>query len=108
MFGSPHTHPDEPTSHERRTLTTQFDPASGRALSTDVVESVAAVLDAETTAITPLYEVVDPTALDSLFDSTPAEADGGPITVSFRYETCRVTVRSDGRIVVSAPDRDRR
>lgn len=102
-----HTHPDELANGEHRTRRTQFDPASGRSLSTDVAESVAAVLDTDPANVAPLYETVDSTALDRLFDSTSADTDRGPITVSFRYDECTVTVRSDGRIVVSAPDRDR-
>lgn len=48
----------------------------------------------------PLYEVVDPDALDRLFSSRQAVAaeSAGVPCVSFRYEGCSVRISSDGRV----------
>jgi hypothetical protein len=44
----------------------------------------------------PLYEAVDPDALDSLFAGT----DSGPGSVTFLYCGCEVTVTSDDEVSV--------
>ena len=66
--------------------------------STAVVETVAAVLDREPTAFDPLFEAVDPEALDAVTLS----ADG---LVSFRYAGCLVTVATTGTVTVE-PESD--
>lgn len=69
-----------------------------------VVEAVAAVLETDPVdGLEPLYEAVDPDALDSLFESTAERnRDGG--LVSFAYGGVVVTLYADRRIVV-APSR---
>ncbi|WP_424016390.1 HalOD1 output domain-containing protein [Halorientalis pallida] len=109
MFRTNHSPPDDRPAHERDTFTAQFDPAGERAPSAAVIDSVATVTGSDPATISPLFEVVDPDALDRLFDT---ERDGGerdgPLTVSFRYEGCAVTVHADGRIVVAEPSHDQR
>jgi len=82
-------------------------------LSRGVVEAVAEAADIAPmpgaaadgdAALEPLYDAVDPEALDAVFgplrsDAAPA---GGKIT--FSYAGCEVTAGSDGRITVR-PDR---
>lgn len=64
-----------------------------------VVKTVAAATDREATALKPVYEVLDPDALDALVGEhgvqTATEA-----SVSFIYEQCKVTVNSSGDVVV--------
>lgn len=71
-----------------------------------VIEAVAAVTGTDPRRLTPLYDVIDPEALDALFladDSQPRESIGG--TVTFQFEGCEVTVHADGRTVVASdPD----
>ena len=65
-----------------------------------VIEMVAAACDTEPTQLGPLYEAVDPDALNSLVRSTgygPA-ADGS--TVKFEVADRSVTVHGDGAVVV--------
>lgn len=58
--------------------------------------------DARTSdVLPPLYHTVDPDALDSLFGHTAGGDTGGRVT--FPYHGFRVTVRSDGAVVVD-PD----
>lgn len=61
--------------------------------STQVIEAVAEATDSVQTELQPLYEVIDPDALDSLYSSLDARSTA---TVTFRYEGCSVTVRTDG------------
>ena len=62
-----------------------------------VVETVADALDADPTELGPLYEAVDPDALDALFES-PERFTGGCVT--FAFEGCTVTVDADGWVAV--------
>lgn len=75
--------------------------------SHSVVEVVAATSGTAPSDLRPLFEVVDPDALDQLFQS---ETGGSPpsnaVRVSLRYEGCRVTVYPDGRTVASLLDGD--
>lgn len=51
----------------------------------------------------PLYDAIDPTALDTLFQST-ANADRSVGSVTFEYATYRVTVDQTGQVLLD--DRD--
>ena len=48
-----------------------------------VIETIAVALDRETTALEPLYEFVDPEALDALLRSNDSSATPNDITVTF-------------------------
>jgi hypothetical protein len=67
-----------------------------------VVETVADALGTEPNELGPLYETVDPDALDLLFES-PRRFTSGCVT--FTFEGCNVTVDADGWIAVS-PETD--
>ena len=69
-----------------------------RSLTDAVVEAVADERGVDETALEPLYEVVEPDALERLFAPRP---DGSPRTtgrVIFEMAGCEVTVRSDGKV----------
>ncbi|WP_254535043.1 HalOD1 output domain-containing protein [Halomarina litorea] len=75
-------------------------------LSITIVETVCAVLEESPAAVEPLYDVVDPDALDSLFRP---KADGTPRvegSVTFTLSDCTVTVEGTGEVVVVPPDGD--
>lgn len=59
-----------------------------------VVRAVAAANDADPIALAPLYDVIDPDALDRLF---AADAAG---SVQFVYEGRDVVVDADGSVTV--------
>ncbi|MFC7096843.1 HalOD1 output domain-containing protein [Halobaculum marinum] len=63
-------------------------------VSIRVVECVAEATGREPTDLPPLYDVVDPDALDDLFT---AGGDGN-CTVSFRFEGTLVEVRGEGDV----------
>jgi hypothetical protein len=75
------------------------------AVSSTVVEAVAAATETDPLALDPpLYRVVDGEALDAL-----ARCDGG-VTIRFEYVGHSVVVRPDGTVVVDGtthePDGD--
>jgi len=75
--------------------------------SWSVVETVAAATGTDPRSMRPLYEVVDPDALDRVFERTAGEQSPLRGRVTFRFEGCEVTVSADGRTVVSPPNADR-
>lgn len=62
-------------------------------LSSRVIEAVAAEQDRDPIALSPLYEVIDPDALDQLFQN-----GHGPGSVAFVYEQHHVMITSDGDV----------
>lgn len=68
-------------------------------LSSKIVSEVAEFKDVDPLGIeTPLYEVVDPDALDDLFTARSGPRAG---SVEFAYAGCRVLVHSEGGVVVT-------
>lgn len=65
-----------------------------------VIDVISAIQDEEPAAIRPLYETVDPDALDSL--CTNGDRGANP-TVRFNYEGLIVTVSASGSITVVEP-----
>ncbi|WP_251330319.1 HalOD1 output domain-containing protein [Haloplanus pelagicus] len=72
----------------------RFDEAR-RSPSVAVAEALAATVDV---ADRPLFDYVDPDALDALVVGSPAST-----AVTFDVEGAAVTVRGDGRILVRPP-----
>lgn len=73
------------------------------ALSIAVVKAVAAASGRDPTDIEPLYQYVDPDALDALFEQ-PDRGRAPNGTISFPVEDYFVVVRSDGEVVVYPPE----
>lgn len=75
-------------------------PADGATpVYTAVVEAVAAEKGVNPLSLEPpLYDVLDPEALDSLYHS-PSRVQT-PLRISFSYADCTVTVHSEGDITV--------
>ena len=67
-------------------------------LSICVVEAVVEALETDPKELQPLYEAIDPDALDQLFES-PHQLQRG--CIMFRYEGCNVTVDAGEFITVS-------
>jgi len=80
---------------------------SSTAPSTAVIETVAIALNREPTTIEPLYESVDPDALDALLRPGGSPANADDITVSFVVGDRRVTVHSRGDVIVRADSLER-
>jgi len=95
---------DSPTNDERASgaVTVTVDRQSGETPTEGVVEAVSRATDADPTILDPLFERVDPDALDRLFDSGPDESGRTPSgRVAFRFAGCEVVVHDDGRVVAT-------
>ena len=60
-----------------------------------VVEAVAETTARDATDLEPLFEVVDPDALDALFTSRSPGRGRDPMGITFEYGGHRVTVERD-------------
>ncbi|MFW5911103.1 MAG: HalOD1 output domain-containing protein [Halolamina sp.] len=69
-------------------------------VSERVIRRVAAANDADPLALPPLYDTIDPDALDDLVEGMAAG------TVAFSYADCAVTVSDDGSITVETNGAD--
>lgn len=87
---------DDPSRRDTAYVTT-FDPAGDRP-SEAVVNAVAALREEDPGDLTPLYDVVEPDALDSFVEHAQRVGDEGTHQVWFTYEGLDVGVRSDGEI----------
>lgn len=65
-----------------------------------ILEEVAAETDVEIVELPPIYEVIDPDALESLLDSERA----GSVRVEFSYYGYDVHVTSDGGLSIDSPE----
>ncbi|MDF9747260.1 HalOD1 output domain-containing protein [Natrinema salsiterrestre] len=73
-------------------------------ISLRVVEALADATDTDAHELEPLYNVVDPEALDTLFERDSSV----PIRVEFEYDDSSVEVRSDGTVTVDGTVHDSR
>lgn len=72
-----------------------------------MLDAVARATGVDPAALPPLYDVVDPDALDALFAPTVGDADGrSGIHVRFTYVGLDVVVRGDGEVDVHRPPSD--
>lgn len=65
-----------------------------------VPKAIAAREDVEPAELDPLYEVVNPDALDTIFDPHPDRVARLEDEVRFRYQGHLVTAKANGRILV--------
>lgn len=65
-----------------------------------VVEAVAANQDVDPIELKPLYEVVDPDALDAIVGPSGDVGPAAACTVEFDYAGVSVVVRTDGSVHV--------
>lgn len=72
--------------------------------STAVIETVAAATNRETADIGPLYDRVDPDALDSFISPEGSVKDNDDRLVSFEFGGKHVMVRATGEVTVQPTD----
>ncbi len=63
-----------------------------------VIQAIAEVTEGSSTEIEPLYESIDPDALEDLFDRRTGKSV--PTRVEFRHKGLSIAVEKNGRIVV--------
>lgn len=78
--------------------------ADESAVSQRVISAVADAREKSPLELPPLYSVIDPDALDTLFDSGGVGGQSGPGRVVFMFGGCEVVVRSDSGVTVTASD----
>lgn len=83
----------------------QYDWGDSQDASTTVCLALADVTDTPVAELGPLREVVDPEALDELFDAPRRNASDDVLRVSFTYGGYTVTVAGDGTVRVRPPER---
>ncbi len=88
------THGDEESAPESRHLQHNWEP--GSPICFTVVNAVSAITGQKTTAMEPLYSVIDPEAVETLMSSSPH----GHVHLSFSYEGCTVSIERSGAVVV--------
>lgn len=64
-----------------------------------IVDALSAAADVDPVELPPLFDYVDPDALDTLFDNHDGAPDADTL-LSFKIDTWNVFVRADGRIRV--------
>lgn len=74
-------------------------------VSERVFTAVADARDEDPLELPPLYDVIDPDALDQLFDHGVTGRQTGPGRVNFRLADCEVVVHSDGEVEVTAAEK---
>lgn len=96
------------TSYRSRTtpLHVWHDPDDVGSLSTTVVTAVAKAAETEPMELPPLYESIDPDALDKLLGGDLGRSRDYNGYVTFGYADHSVTVHADGEIVVHRTDRE--
>lgn len=72
--------------------------------STAVVEVVASASNRDPMSIEPLYDAIDPDALDTIVADAETRADGD-VTVEFTFDGYEVTVSTDGSVLVRPAQR---
>ena len=70
--------------------------------SLSIIERIATLEETDPITLPPLYDAIDPEALDSVVDSSTASSSRSPATVRFSYCGYDVLVRRDGEITISS------
>lgn len=82
-----------------------YDTGSDTELATTLVSAIAEARDTDPLGhaeLPPLYEFVDPQALEDLFFGPPGTAEERELAgvVEFLYDDCKISLRADGWIFV--------
>jgi len=73
--------------------------ARDRTVTELIVETVAELKCVGMTDLTPMYDVIDPDALDKFYETELRRSAQAP-SVEFAYEDCNVIVDTDGEVTV--------
>ena len=85
--------------------TNQPAPAAFSQICYDVIAEVAAAVDEGPTELDPpLYDVIDPEALERLFFRREIPPEDPSDHITFFYAGCLVTIYSNGEVEVTGPE----
>ena len=88
---------------DRTIVRTSHDWNDETSLSETVILGVASVIGKQPEAVEPLFTVVDPDALDSLFKPLSSEETRNRGSVRFTFDGCLVTVTATGDVEIEYP-----
>lgn len=71
-----------------------------------VVTGVARSTGADPLELPPLYDTLDPDALNTLFDGARKRGESDRLRVTFDYEGCEVTITGDGTVSIRVGGED--
>lgn len=77
-----------------------FDPTVSGQLSSAIVSAVSTVTDRPPRDIDPLWETIDPEALERLLDHAAARGDAASFGLGFSVDGLDLVVTDDGEVVV--------
>lgn len=98
-------HPDDPpTEPSREVFHTRY--TEDERPTEAVVRAITAVNGVEPTDLDPLYETVDPEALDRLLGSPVVGDPDGEVVVRFYVSGYRVIVKNDGQVTIFETEDD--
>ena len=94
------------TGHDPRTDTyhAHHDWAENGSIGTTIVNAVAALNGVAFDECEPVYDVIDPDALDAVLTPTTDRSARALVQVQFSYHGHMITVDSTGEIIIDAPD----
>jgi DNA-binding NtrC family response regulator len=91
--------PEVPTSSNRR-LIGRHDFSAPTELGVSIVHAVEAAVDEDLDTFDPLYDVVDPDALEAVFGPVSGTPHASQIEVRFTYHDLDLAVTGDGSIAI--------
>jgi hypothetical protein len=93
-------HIGDPSDVPANTVVFHHDWAAREELVCKVVSAVADATGREETSIERIHDRLDPESLNRLFSRRTADRDATDARLTFRLETCTVTVHGSGLVVV--------
>ncbi|WP_458190893.1 HalOD1 output domain-containing protein [Haladaptatus sp. NG-WS-4] len=89
---------------ETETYYAQYDTEDVENLTTTIIRSVSAVTGDSPQEFDPLYDVIDPDALEDLFDKPRRNAPNHEgVYVTFKFASCELAINWDGEIQITPP-----
>ncbi|TYL39546.1 hypothetical protein CV102_04420 [Natronococcus pandeyae] len=82
---------------------TTFDPAAGERASEVVITAIGTVTGSDPAHLEPLYDAIEPDALDSLCDHARRKLETEAHQLRFSYAGFDIDVWTDGRVRVLEP-----
>lgn len=90
---------DDTSSDGDETYVTTFEP--GDRPSESVVTAIESLTDEPATELTPLYDAIEPDALDALFEHARRTDQPGRQRLTFTYAGYEIAVHGDGTLEVT-------
>lgn len=78
----------------------QHDVTNSQTATIAVVNAISAASETEPTALPPLYDAINPDALNALFESHDSHPDRSELRVEFSYNGFSVVVRDGPQVTV--------